>query len=118
MPFEIRFEGHTWKTEDLTLDEAIRIEQVTGRSWLRINPFAYGKDAAEVIAMFLSRDGEDFNEARARVGKLRTGDIIDCFHIVPEDLPDTYQDGNPLAAEGPATAGSFPALDDLDGPQT
>lgn len=118
MPFEIRFEGNTWRTEDLTLDEAIRIEQKTGRSWLRINPFAYGQDAAEIIAMFLARSGEDVNTARDRVGKLKLSEIVDCFHVVPDSLPESFRDGLPLAEDNQATAGSSPAPESSDGPPT
>ena len=118
MPFEIRFEGNTWRTEDLTLDEAIRIEQKTGRSWLRINPFAYGADAAEIIAMFLVRTGEDVESARTRVGKLSLKELVGCFNVVPDDLPDTFQDGVPKVEGDQETAGSSPAPDSSDGRPT
>ena len=105
MAYLVRFEGEAFNTDDLTLDEAIAIEKVTGRSWVLINPFRSAEDCKAIMVTFLARArGED--EANKLVGALSLGDVLKAVDVAPDDLPDTFEGGLPLAEAGTSTVGS------------
>jgi hypothetical protein len=105
MPFRVSFGGQNWRTDDLTLDEAIKVEEVTGRSWMEINPFRSAQDCKAIVVAFLSRE-MDAKAAEAKVGGLSLREVLDSVDVVKEDLPDLYQDGIPKEGDGPSTTGS------------
>lgn len=117
MPFEVSFGDQKWRTDDLTLDEAIGIEKVTGRSWMQVNPFVSAEDCKAIMVAFLSRE-MDGQAAEAKVGALSLGEVLDSINLVKDDLPDEYADGIPKGEGGPSTAGSSGQLDDSDGRPT
>lgn len=104
MPFIVSYAGQEWRTDDLTLDEAIVIQEVTGRSWLDINPFLSAVDAKAIIVEFLARD-MDRDVAKAKVGAVSIREVLDGVKVAKDDLPDVYEDGNPKAEDGPSTDG-------------
>lgn len=95
MPYQVSFEGEKWSTDDLTLDEAIAIEKVTGRGWTTINPFRSGEDCKAIMVAFLTRTrGAD--ESARLVGALTLRQVLDSVDVVADDLPNLYEDGLPL----------------------
>lgn len=118
MPYRVSFEGEAFNTDDLTLDEAIAIEKVTGRSWVLINPFRSAEDCKAIIAAFLARKmGEA--EAAKLVGGLSLKAVLDSVELI-DDMPTSYENGLPdPKVEGPGTGGSSTSDGHLDaGPQT
>ena len=117
MPFEVSFGDQKWRTDDLTLDEAIAIEKVTGRSWMQINPFASAEDCKAIIVAFLGREMDE-QAAAAKVGALSLGEVLDSINVVKDDLPSEYADGLPKEEGGPSTGGSSGEPDDSGGRPT
>lgn len=117
MPFQVSFGDRTWRTDDLTLDEAIGIEKAVGRSWMQINPFQSAQDCKAIIVAFLTRE-MDGPAAEAKVGALSLREVLESVDLVRDDLPDLYQDGLPKAEGGPSTTGSSGEPDGSDGPPT
>lgn len=56
MPYVISFEDNHWNTDDLTLNEAIAIEEATGESWVFINPFRTARHWKAIASAFLTRE--------------------------------------------------------------
>lgn len=117
MPFRVSFAGQDWRTDDLTLDEAIRIEAATGKSWMLINPFHSATDCKAIIVAFLAR-GTDEATAQAKVGSLSLREVLESVDVVKDDLPDLYQDGLPKAEDGDSTTGLSGEPDGSGGPPT
>lgn len=117
MPFEVRFGDQKWRTDDLTLDEAIAIEKATGRSWVQINPFQSARDCKAIIVAFLARE-MDLVAAEAKVGALSLREVLDSVNVVGDDLPDQYADGIPKGEDGPSMTGSSGEPAGSDGPPT
>lgn len=117
MPFQVSFGDRQWRTDDLTLDEAIGIEKVTGRSWMQINPFQSAQDCKAVMVAFLARE-MDTLAAETKVGTLSLREVLDSVELIRDDLPDQYVDGLPKAEAGPSTTGSSGEPDGSDGPPT
>lgn len=117
MPFQVSFGDQTWRTDELTLNEAIGIEKVTGRSWMLINPFQSAEDCKAIMVAFLARD-MDADAAEDKVGALSLREVLDSVDVVKDDRPDVYEDGLPKAADDPLTTGSSGEPNDSGGPQT
>lgn len=117
MPIKVTFAGETWLTEDLTLDEFGKIEDDLGATWVRFNPLLSSKHAKAALVAFLTRSiGEE--AASKKIGALSLKEAVACFEVVPDDLPDMYEDGVPKAEGATETGGSSPAPPDSDGPLT
>lgn len=114
MPFEVSFGDQKWRTDDLTLDEAIGIQEITGRSWMLINPFQSAEDCKAIMVAFLARE-MDRQTAEAKVGAMSLREALDSVNVVKDDLPDQYVDGIPKAVAGPSTAGSSGESGSSDG---
>jgi hypothetical protein len=92
--FKVTIDGKSWLTDDLTLDEAERIEQVTHTSWLHIQPFQSAAQCKAILVEFLSRD-MDRNAALAKVGALTVAETDKIIEVADDDLPATFVDGMP-----------------------
>lgn len=117
MPFQVTFGGQKWRTDELTLKEAIAIEKVTGRSWMVINPFQSAEDCKAIMVAFLSRD-MDPGAAEQKVDALPLREVLDSVDVVKDDLPDVYEDGLPKAEGEDSTNGSSGERGDSTGPPT
>lgn len=117
MPFQVTFGGQTWRTDELTLKEAIGIEKATGRSWMLINPFQSAEDCKAIMVAFLARDMAP-DVAETKVDGLSLREVLDSVDVIKDDLPDVYQDGLPKAEGEDSTNGSSGEPDDSDGPPT
>lgn len=115
MPIQVRFAGQTWRTDDLTIDEAIKLQEVTGKTWLTISPHQSALDAKAVLAAFLAREmGQE--AADQKVGALTVSEMLECISQVANDLPDYYEDGLPKAEGESSTGSSSTAPENTDGP--
>lgn len=56
MPYVLHFDDQDWNTDDLTINEAISIEEATGESWVFINPFRTAKHWKAIAVAFLTRE--------------------------------------------------------------
>jgi hypothetical protein len=117
MPFQVSVGDRHWRTDDLTLDEAIGIEKATGRSWMQINPFQSAQDCKAVMVAFLTRE-MDVGAAEGKVGSLSLREVLDSVELIKDDLPTQYVDGIPKAEDGPSTTGSSGEPNGSDGPPT
>lgn len=102
MAFKITVDGQEFRTDDLTLDEAVAVEKATGTSWLYLNPLRSGEQCRAMMVAFLSRSRPPA-AAEAFVGALGIREAIASVTKVDEDLPDEYEDGLPKAAAAPST---------------
>lgn len=102
MAFELTLDGQVFRSDDLTIDEAVAIEKATGTSWLYLNPLRSGEVFRAMAVTFLLRDRPKA-DAEAYVGKLGIKAAIAAVDEVAEDLPDEYEDGLPKAGGDPST---------------
>lgn len=120
MPFVFTLDGKEFNSDDLTVDDAVQIEQLMDKSWLDINPILHGAAFRAMGIVFLSKH-MDKKAAESYMGKLRIKDTMDHVRWVEEDdLPDVYEDGIPkasptVAADGTSTAGSAGHTSSSDG---
>lgn len=106
MPFIIDIDGRSFNMDDLTVGDALAIEEVTAESWLRIDPVQSGKHFKAVAVHFLSRE-MTADEARAKVDAIPLKDILNHIRWDEEgDLPLEYEDNLPKAEDDPLTDGS------------
>lgn len=115
---QLTIDDETFTTDDLTVDEAIQVEQETGQSWLHMQPGVSAVQTKAVLVAWLSRTTAR-DVAAKRVGAMTVAEIADVVKIVESDLPGEYIDGqvNPKAGGAPSTSGSSGAPDDSDGPR-
>ena len=96
MLYKVSVDGKTWNTEDLTLDEAIAVEEETGESWLFLNPIRSAKHAKAILARFLARE-HGLDAARDRVGAMSVTEVLDCVDKADaDDRPTEHRDGVPV----------------------
>lgn len=105
MPYEVVVEGKKYRTDDLTLDEAIAIDVETKSTWGAILPLRSASDAKAVIRAFLLRDRTP-EEAEAILSTFTAGKAVQAINPVADDLPDEYEDGLPKAEDGQETSTS------------
>ena len=100
------------RVSDLTLDALIELEELCGEEWWRIisHPLRTAKAAKYIYAAACSQTG-------AEPETLTPRKFEEVFVQVPEDLPDSYQDGLPLPEGAASTDGSSGAPPDSAGPQ-
>lgn len=119
MPFLFTLDGHEFTSDDLTVDEAVQIEELMGKSWLDINPVLHGSAFRAMAITFLSKH-MDRKDAVAYVNAIKLNKVLDHVRWVEDDdLPESFEDGLPApkAEEGTSTAGSSGPTGDSDGPQ-
>lgn len=106
MPVELTIDGKTFRTDELTLDEAAQIEKDAGTSWLSINPFQSANQCRAIIVAFLTRDvGRE--AAQAQAGAMTLTETLDALKAVGDDMPGEFEDGvpDPKAEAEPETPG-------------
>jgi hypothetical protein len=121
MPFIFNLDGHEFTSDDLTVEEAVRIEELMGKSWLDINPVLHGSAFRAMAITFLSTH-MDRKDAIAFVGAIKLNKVLDHVRWVEEDdLPVEFEDGIPKseeATDGTSTSGSAGPTSGSDGPPT
>lgn len=120
MPFEVTLAGKVYNTNSLTLDEADRLEEECGRTWLELNPVRSSGEFRAVARVFLARDHAPAEVDRI-VAAVTVGAAMDAVEWVDDDLPAVYVDGlpDPKVGGGPSTSTSFSSpVPPGDGPPT
>ena len=102
MAWKIEVDGKTFRTDDLTLDEALLVEEATGLTWTALNPLRSAKDCRAVVRAFLLRSHGEA-EAEAILKKLKASAIVESINVADDDLPDSYADGLPNPEGAPST---------------
>lgn len=107
MPFEVTLDGKAYSTDSFTLDEADRLEEECGRTWLELNPVRSSKEFRAVARVFLDRDHGPVEVAKL-IAAMTIGDAMEAVEWVDKDLPRLYEDGmpDPKAEGGPSTTTS------------
>lgn len=107
MAWRVEFEGEVYREGDLTLGQCERIEDITGRSWVTIDPISSAKQARVILEVCASdRTGLPVDEIRKRVEALSVEDFLAGYKRgEDDDRPTGYEDGNPPVADEPSTLG-------------
>lgn len=95
MPYVLSIGDGEYNTDDLTLDEAIAIEGEVSESWVYINPFRSAKHFKAIARVFLKREGKDDAAIATVLDPMTITAALDSVKIIPDDLPDVYEDGLP-----------------------
>lgn len=101
--WQVEVLGETFREGDLSLADAERIEELSGKSWHLIHPGNSAKMARRIVAvMYASRHEVSYEEA---VGKLDGVSMTEFINAVGtyDDMPNEYVDGFPQAAAEPST---------------
>ena len=93
--------------DDLTLDEAVVVEQETGESWLHLNPVRSASQARSIMVRFLCRTMSE-DKARVVVGGMTVGDFSKAVAVVKDDRPDEFNQGMPVT--DPKEGGDEPGM--------
>ena len=106
MAFRITHDGQSWSSLDLKGREIEALEQKLGTDYAFIQPGRSMRHRLAILATFLSRKLPE-DEVVEIIDGLTVGQLDDMFDWnATEDLPETYQDGHPLAAGSTSTGGS------------
>lgn len=94
----MRVEEKWQAVDDLSLDEILSVEQVTGVPWGAINPHLSAPVAKALLAAFLVRaDGMTDDKAAQIVGGYSVGTIKNVYRYrQDDDLPTDWEDGLPV----------------------
>lgn len=103
MPWRIDYEGEVYREGDLTLEQIGKVERLTDKSWLHIQPIRFAGDAIAVLAVMVNaRKNEEIDKVVAKVGELKPGDYLEMIQLEDDhDLPAEYRDGFPPVADEP-----------------
>lgn len=98
--WRLSFAGEVYRERELTIAQAEDIEDFLGMSWLQINPWRSAKQARGILAVLHeARTGTARDEVYAELGTITVTDFMQShMGIEDDDLPDSYQDGNPTGA--------------------
>lgn len=117
MPFVITFDGRSFNTDDLTIDEVAVVERETNLSWLVVNPAETAMGWRAIVKAFLCRE-ESAETVAKRLAKVKVKEAMNTVKWVEDDLPDVYEDGIPKAeTAAPSIDGSSGPTDDSAGPR-
>ena len=78
MSYRVTIDGHSWLTDDLTLDEACAIEEETGTTWHTMEPINSARHAKAIMSTFLARE-VGLVMARGRVGHMTVTETLACI---------------------------------------
>lgn len=107
--WEFTYGDHVLRQADITVGQAERIEKLTGKSWLLLNPVGSAAHARAVIqVMGADASGKTEAEVGAEIAAMRVDDYLTLleFRNVDDDKPTSYTDGNPPVAAEPSTRSS------------
>jgi hypothetical protein len=117
MPYAVNTPKGRVQLVDLPLDVLDKLEDETGRKWheLLLSPLYTAKSAQALYAACCAQNG---SEAESLTPARLLGDDS-IFELVPDDMPEVYEDGMPAGKEDEAsTSGSSGEPESSTGPQT
>lgn len=82
MSYRVTIDGHSWLTDELTLDEACAIEEELGMSWHTMEPINSARHAKAIISRLMAhREGVTLDLARARLGEMTVQQVLACMTV-------------------------------------
>lgn len=109
MAMKVTVGGQVFLTDDLTIEEAERVEDATGESWLYINPLRSAKHCKAIMRQFALRSMSEA-EADKAINGLTVKEALEAVESVTEDsdLAAEWVDGmpDPKAEAAGSTSGS------------
>ena len=116
MPYAVTTgEGHVTRLDDVPLEDLHAIaERHKLDSWFHLlaTPLKHGAAAIDLFKYCCEQHGDKIPTP------ITPKVLAPAFEWVPDDLPDTFEDGLPKAEDGTSTSGSSGAPSDSTGPLT
>jgi hypothetical protein len=117
MPWQVTYQGETYRESDLTIGQCEALEELIGLSWLSLNPLRSAKQARILTAFVVAEGtGRPFDEVSAEIAALKADDYLKAYADAnsavlaiepePDDLPSEWTDGIPPKAAVPSTSTS------------
>jgi hypothetical protein len=116
MPWQITYQGETYRESDLTIGQCEALEELIGLSWLSLNPLRSAKQARVLTAFVVSEaTGRPYDEVSEEVSQLKADAFLEDYATAntplvieqePDDLPAEWTDGIPPKAAVPSTSTS------------
>lgn len=80
MVWKLKLDDHTWDQTELTVDQAIAIEDLIGKGWASIEPATGPRELATMLAVLLSEEpnGPSYGEAMVRVKAMTAAELAAC----------------------------------------
>lgn len=97
-----RHGGRTYPMGDMRVAELEEVERVLGVNYVDIRPLASMRHKVAIMTVLLRRD-HDEEAAAAIIGALTNAEAEAAWSVEPDDLPEAYEAGIPLAGGGPST---------------
>lgn len=116
MPWQVTYQGVTYRESDLTIGQCETLEEMIGLSWLSLNPLRSAKQARILTAFLVAENtGRPFDEVSAEIAALKADDYLQGFADAnspplveqeDDDLPAEWADGIPPKAAEHSTSTS------------
>lgn len=100
--FVFTYDTVEYHVADLTLAEAQDLEEKLGIVWGQLAPVMRAKHRLALMAVFLRRDHSE-DEVAKILDTVTLFETEKMWRVVELDLPDSYENGIPLAEGGPST---------------
>jgi hypothetical protein len=106
VPWQITYNGKTYREGDLTINDSEAIEKLLGATWSEIHPLRSARHA-KVVAGFVISQGEQrhYEDVVAELGAMKTNAFLALVGPEEDDLPAVWEDGVPQTAAAPGTDG-------------
>lgn len=96
MGWQFVFDGETYRDDDITLDQAERLEAATGSTWFTLAPLASAKHARVIIGLLVSdHTGKPVEDIEGQLKSMTVNAIFDLFSPAEDDLPSEFTEGIP-----------------------
>lgn len=100
MPWSLTVLGETFREGDLTIEQAEKIEEECDVTWRLIHPLHSAKIARRMSAVLLAdRLGCPLADAYGKLNGLRVDEMLEGVTSYADDLPGSYENGNPQLAD-------------------
>lgn len=105
MAWSFQVFGEKFRESQLTLDQAMRVEDLMDKRWVEIHPARSAKAALYLAAvMYGDRCGMATADAVKKIGELTVPSFVEEVDLNDaDDLPESYENGFPLTADGTST---------------
>lgn len=105
MPFVFSVDGQKVRSDDLTLDEIIAVEQSTGVGWYQLNPVESAVQCRAFLVQIHARS-RSRDEAEKLVGGMTAREAAAGIDFVEnDDRPIEFDEGMPVVDPKEDTAG-------------
>lgn len=84
MPVQVAVAGRRRRSDHLTLEQVLAIEEAARKPWPEVNPFASARDAYALAAVL-------FPDAEPAI-RAQPADVSSWMAMVDDDLPEAFRD--------------------------